>query len=142
MKVLLSILERGQKSGLFVIYQINHSLFLIHMHIMIMLWEMEEYKKAELAYKRALDIKADSYDALYNLSMVYNNIAAVLNTKMNDLPLSAQTEYEKAKAERDAILTGALPTLEKAYAVESDKSLKRVLNNAYQILGMNDKKIK
>ena len=104
--------------------------------------QMEQYKKSKLAYLKALEIKPDSYNALYNLSMVYNNVAVVLNDKMNDLPLSKQKEYEEAKKSRDKELNESLPYLEKAYAVEKDASLKRVLNKAYQILGMNDKVIK
>ncbi len=73
------------------------------------------FAKAEGFYKEALEINAESFEALYSLGELNYNKAAALVTTYNDLPLSAtQREVDDLKAQYLSAFDKALPYFLKA----------------------------
>jgi tetratricopeptide (TPR) repeat protein len=103
--------------------------------------------KAIDAYKSAIGLNPDYFEANYNLGALYVNQAASINDKANKQPVDAQQEFERLKAEADKYLEAAIPYLEKAMEVRPDDintltSLKQIytrLNRAAELIGINDK---
>lgn len=71
-------------------------------------------KAAEEAYQKSIAIDPQYADAYYNMGAMYNNKAAEIIEKANELPLDAVEEYNAEKAKADAFLKKALPYLEKS----------------------------
>ncbi len=98
------------------------------------------FQKAEVAYKQAIEVKDDYFDAYFNLGALYVNKAAEVQQIANDLPLEAVEEYDQLKAEADGLLATALPYLEKAYEINSgDQATMLSLKEIYTRLGQLDK---
>jgi len=98
------------------------------------------YNKAEKAYLKALKIKADYFDATYNLGALYVNKASAVIEEANKLNLNETAKYDKLKADADNILKLALPYLEKAHQLEpKDMSTLTALKEIYTRLQMADK---
>jgi hypothetical protein len=92
------------------------------------------------SYKRALKINPDYFDATFNIGILYNNIAAELLLKANNLPNDAVKEYETLKQEADSNLNQALPYLEKASALmPTDLYTLRALKQIYVRKNQSDK---
>ena len=97
------------------------------------------YVKAEKAYKKALDIKGDYFDAAYNLGALYVNKASAIIEEANKLPLTETAKYDKLKIEADNMLKLAIPYLEKAHQLDAkDMSSMTALKEIYTRLQMND----
>ncbi len=102
--------------------------------------ESSEYDSAAIAYQKALEIKADFYDAIYNLGVLYNNQAVEVFTQARDLPIEKQKQYDKMMDEGKAILEKALPYMEKAYEMNpEDINTVISLKGIYYTLGNYDK---
>jgi tetratricopeptide (TPR) repeat protein len=87
---------------------------------------------AEADYKLALEIDPENLDANHDLGALYVNQSISIVEEMNNLPLSATKEYDKKKAELDAIYAKALPYLEKAYELDpSDTEVQNILMKLY-----------
>lgn len=78
----------------------------------------EAFQNAIDAYKQAISLKADYFDANYNLGALYVNKAATINDVANKLPLDAEAQFNQMKAEADKYLGLATPYLEKASELE------------------------
>lgn len=105
--------------------------------------EMERYSQALEAYKEALAIDSTYSDALYMSSIIYIDSANAVGQKMNELPLSANKEYEKLKAQQESIFKEALPYLEQAYATNpEDPQVVTALSQVYRALRMNEEFMK
>jgi tetratricopeptide (TPR) repeat protein len=74
--------------------------------------------EAAIAYKKAIELSPDYFDAYYNLGAMYFNEAAELANKANEI--KSNTEYAKAKAVFDAKFKEAMPYLEKAHQLNPD----------------------
>lgn len=74
--------------------------------------------KAESYYQKALNIKPDFFDALYNLGALFYNEAAEKVKQANELPLNKQKEYDTLTKEAQALFSKALPFFDKALGVE------------------------
>jgi Tfp pilus assembly protein PilF len=81
-------------------------------------YRSENFEMAINAYHSALKLYPDYFDANYNLGAMYVNKAASINDVANKLPLDAEAEYTKLKAEADKYLEQATPYLEKATELE------------------------
>lgn len=102
--------------------------------------ELGELTLAEPAYLKAIEIKADFYDAIYNLGVLYNNQAVEIFTKARDLPMSEQKKYEKMMEEGKVILKKALPYMEKTHEMQPDDINPVIsLKGIYYTLGLYDK---
>lgn len=95
---------------------------------------------ALIYYQKAIDLKPDFIDAIFNMGAIYVNRASVKYTEANNLPFEETEKYEKLKGEADADLYLALPYLEKALELQpNDEIVLGALKEAYANLKMNDK---
>ncbi|MGC8865306.1 MAG: tetratricopeptide repeat protein [Bacteroidales bacterium] len=98
------------------------------------------FEKAEEAYKKALELKPDYFDAVYNLGALYVNKAASVLDAANQLPLDKEKEYEEMKAQAEGFLAKALPYLEKAHELDpKDRNTMISLKEIYTRQGKLDK---
>ena len=95
-------------------------------------------KSAETDYKKAIELKPDYFDALYNLGVLYNNHGVVLNKIADQI-----TDNAKNKTANDLALakfTNALPVLEKALELNpKDKNTMFALKQIYARTQQPDK---
>jgi tetratricopeptide (TPR) repeat protein len=95
-------------------------------------------KKGEDAYKKAIEIKPDYFDALYNLGVLKYNEGAEYMNRIKDIADNAEYDREKAKA--DEKFTAAMPYLEKARTVNpKDRDNLRMLKVIYVRTGNAEK---
>ena len=87
-------------------------------------------KSAETDYKKAIELKPDYFDALYNLGVLYNNYGVVLS-KLAD-QITDNAKYKTANDLALAEFTKALPVLEKALQVSpKDRNTMYALKQIY-----------
>lgn len=92
------------------------------------------------AYKKAIEIKADHFDAHYNLGAMLFNEGAELVSKANNLPVSKQKEYDELKVKFEAKFRDAKPYFEKARQLNaSDRATLQNLKQLYTRLNELDK---
>lgn len=100
------------------------------------------------AYGKSLAIKADYFDANYNLGALYFNKAVQMVNEANDMwkPKMSKAEASKQKELEEggkAMFATALPYLENALEVEpDDRETLRSLRDIYARVGMDDKMLK
>lgn len=100
----------------------------------------EMMDKAVGAYDKAIAINPDYFEPCFNLGIMYNNVAAEILLKANNLPNDAMAEYDKLKLEADSYLTRALPYLEKASEINpTDLDTMMALKQIYVRLKLTDK---
>jgi hypothetical protein len=100
----------------------------------------EAFNSAIEAYKHAIKLNPEYFEPNYNIGALYVNKAAAINDQANKLPLDADIEYKKLKAEADGYLEKATPFLEKGSELMPDDintlfSLKQI----YSRLNKTDK---
>jgi len=102
--------------------------------------QMGNFEEAEKAYLQAISLKADYFDANYNLGALYVNKAIEIMDKANALPLNEEKQYVALKADADALLVKSLPYLERADELQpNDQYTMRTLKDIYTRLSMVDK---
>jgi hypothetical protein len=100
----------------------------------------ESFILAINAYKSAIKINPDYFDANYNLGALNVNKAANINDQANNLPLDADVEYKKLTEEANKYLEEAMPYLEKASEINpEDLSTLNSLKQIYTRLKKTDK---
>ena len=98
----------------------------------------EVLKLAETDYKKAIELKPDYFDALYNLGVLYNNQGVVLN-KLADA-ITDNKKYEAANAKATEKFSLAMPILEKALEVNpKDRNTMIALKQIYARMQLLDK---
>ncbi len=101
---------------------------------------MGNVEDAERSYLKAVELKADYFEANYNLGALYVNQAAMVIEEANKLPLSQIKEYDDLKLKADNILKKSLPFLEIASELDpSDTNTLLSLKEIYTRLQMYDK---
>jgi len=84
------------------------------------------------AYKKAIQLKPDYFDPVFNLGALYVNKAVIYDDKAKNLPLDAEAEYKTQKAEANKYLEAAIPYLEKASELQpTDISTMNSLKQIY-----------
>jgi tetratricopeptide (TPR) repeat protein len=113
----------------------NH---VLHFSVGTVLDNMGKITEAEKSYLGALAIKADYFDANYNLGALYFNDAVQINNKAND-----ELDNKKAKAIQDeasAVFQKAMPYLEKARELKpEDRNTLKSLQSLYARVGETEK---
>jgi tetratricopeptide (TPR) repeat protein len=101
--------------------------------------EYKEYiAKSEQAYKKAIEIKPDYFDAVYNLGALYFNQGVKINDAAQTIADNAKYAAEIKKADEKFNL--ALPYLEKALELQpNDKNTLLSLKQLYARTGQTDK---
>lgn len=98
--------------------------------------QLKKTADAETAYKKALELKPDYFDANYNLGAMYYNQAAEMANKANDIPASKVAAYEAAKKQFDAKFKESQPYLEKAFDINpKDMATLQSLKTLYVRIG-------
>ena len=103
------------------------------------------YDEAILAYKKAIDVKSDYFDANYNLGALYFNKAVLGINEANEMWKPRMTKAEAAsqkKLEEDSksMFVTARPYLESAFEVDpTDLETIRSLKDIYARTGEDDK---
>lgn len=97
--------------------------------------KMGNIDKSIESYEKALELNPDFFDSNYNLGAHHFNKGV---TKMNEecIEIMNNAEYEKCKAEADAMFNLALPYMEKAFEINpTDKSTLETLKLLYYRMG-------
>lgn len=98
----------------------------------------QKLDSAETAYKKAIELKPDFFDANFNLGALYYNNAAVLIDKAN--AEKDDTKYGALKKQSDAEFVKAQPYLEKALELNAkDINTMQSLKTLYYRLGLTEK---
>lgn len=98
----------------------------------------ENLKLAEADYKKAIELKPDYFDALYNLGVLYNNQGVVLN-KLAD-KITDNKKYTAANEKATEQFKNAMPVLERALELHPDeKNTMIALKQIYARLQLLDK---
>lgn len=88
--------------------------------------------EAEAAYKAAIDVKPDYFDALFNLGASYFNKAVEIDHGCDEIPPSQKDKYADCVSKANVQFEKALPHLEKAHEVNpKDKVTMRSLKDIY-----------
>ncbi len=95
---------------------------------------------ASKAYKQAIELKPDYFDAYYNLGAMYFNQAAEMVNEANKIPPSKAKEYDAAKIKFEAKFVEAKPFLEKAHELNAtDRNTMLSLKQLYARTGETEK---
>lgn len=98
----------------------------------------QKIQLAETDYKKAIELKVDYFDALYNLGVLYNNQGVELNKQADKI--TDQKKYEAANALATAQFANAMPVLEKALELNpKDRNTMIALKQIYMRMQMPDK---
>ncbi len=98
----------------------------------IVLENMNKKEEAIKSYLKAIALKENYFDALFNLGTIYYNEAARISKYAMALPLSQSEEFDNAQKKLKLELLYALPYFEKAYEINSnDSDLIEVLYTIY-----------
>ncbi len=98
--------------------------------VMGKLYEDTDLNKSLEYFQKAVEIKPDYAESIFNIGRVYYNQAVTLK--------SADKITKKTEEEAEALFRKALPYLEKAYELNPDSSY-YILSNVYYNLRMSDK---
>jgi Flp pilus assembly protein TadD len=90
---------------------------MLHYAIGVNMAEFGNFPDAEKSYLKAIELKPDYFDAIYNLGALYVNTAASIMEEANKLPVEDVAGYDKLKAQADELLNKAIPVLEKAETI-------------------------
>jgi Tfp pilus assembly protein PilF len=77
------------------------------------------FDESESAYLKAMELKEDYFDAIYNLGALYFNKGVFYLTKADALPYGDKG-YEPLKEKGDGFLEKSLPYLERALSLKGD----------------------
>lgn len=100
------------------------------------------FASAEASYKKALELKPDYFDALYNLGALYFNRGKKQNDYANTL--SDQKKYDAESLKAEAWFQKAIPVMEKAETVkttdrQSMQTVLSTLSNCYRMMNNMEK---
>jgi hypothetical protein len=88
--------------------------------------------------KKAIELKADYFDALYNLGAMYHNNGVERLKEIDNI--TENTLYQEEKKKADQKFADALPYLEKCRAIDAkDVNTMIMMKNCYGRLNMQDK---
>jgi tetratricopeptide (TPR) repeat protein len=102
---------------------------------------LKDNKKAEEAYKKAIELDANYFDATLNLGSGILNNGIDLYNKANTLPVNKQKEYDAAMKIAFIEFDRAFPYLDKAVQIDP-KSLNALQNlKTYYVIKKNAAKV-
>lgn len=118
----------------------------LHYAIGVNMAEVGEFDRAESAYKKAIELQPDYFDAFYNLGALYVNTSVSIIDQANALEIG-DPNYDVMKTKADALLNQAIPVLEKAHELQPTDlttlySLKQIyarINDEGKLKSVNDK---
>ncbi|MBL7977585.1 MAG: tetratricopeptide repeat protein [Bacteroidetes Order II. Incertae sedis bacterium] len=111
-----------------------------------LLLQLDRFDEAMPILERALALKSEDENAVYNIGIAYFNKAAAVNKLMVELKPDETQKFNTLKADRDGFFRKAMPLLEKVRAQNTaakrdNKQICQSLFSIYaQILGTKDPK--
>ena len=91
---------------------------------------LNQFDKAVSAYKEAILIKPDFFDALYNLGTIYYNKGAVMLKEANNMPLGKKSDALAKKGVQT--MFEAIPYIESCYELQpNDINTLKILKEVY-----------
>ena len=100
--------------------------------------DLYNFDKAVEFYSRAIEIKPDFMDAVYNLGIAYLRAGAALSTEANELDYTEVEKYNALMEQSNGMLTQGLPYIKQSYDAQPSPELKKVLKQMYSQLKMYD----
>jgi tetratricopeptide (TPR) repeat protein len=98
----------------------------------------QKVEAAEADYKKAIELKPNYFDALYNLGALYNNKGVTLSKKADMITDNAK--YKEANDKAAAEFNKAVPVLEKALEINpEDRNTMKALKVIYARTQQTDK---
>jgi tetratricopeptide (TPR) repeat protein len=126
--------------GLNLALQKDPDNFNLHFALGTVYDKLSDIPKAAGAYKKAIELKPDFFDAIYNLGAMYFNQGAELANAANNIPANKMKEYDEAKAKADAKFQESKPYLEKALELNAkDRNTLLSLKQLYARTGEKEK---
>jgi len=100
--------------------------------------EKTNFDEAEKAYKTAIDLKPDFFDAVFNLGALYFNKFVEIKKKASNMKSDQQAEYDSLMLVSKKYLDLARPIVEKCYQMEPKDygtvfMLKQIYANAKEL---------
>lgn len=94
--------------------------------------KLENFDAAEAAYKKAIEIKPDFFDALYNLGALYFNAGVKLLEEANTIPANEIEKYDEVVAKANEEFKKSIEPMEKAYKADNTNfAVIETLRNLY-----------
>jgi tetratricopeptide (TPR) repeat protein len=112
-----------------------------HFYLGIAYDALKEFKKAEDAYKKAIDLDANYFDATLNLGSGILNNGIDLYNKANTLPANKQKEYDAAMKAAFVEFDRAFPYLDKAVKIDPKSSNALQNLKTYYVIKKNAAKV-
>jgi tetratricopeptide (TPR) repeat protein len=89
-------------------------------------------EKEENSYKKAIELKKDYYDALFNLGAFYFNEGLDLEKTCSEIPRDQRQKYDDCLAKSMILFTKSVEQLEKAYNLKKEEmEIMQALKDAY-----------
>lgn len=93
---------------------------------------LHAFEQAQIAYKKALELNPDYFDANFNMGVLLNNKAAELLVEAGNTPINEEAKYNKLKDDAIEFLKSAEPYLVKGHTLNSkDKDCLILLKQIY-----------
>lgn len=80
--------------------------------------KLGKFEAAEKAYKKAIEIKPDFFDALYNIGVLYYNKGVKLIEEANKVPAREVEKYDALLDKASVEFKHSIPYMEKSYELE------------------------
>jgi tetratricopeptide (TPR) repeat protein len=112
-----------------------------HFYLGIAYDALKEFKKAEDAYKKAIELDPNYFDATLNLGSGILNNGIDLYNKANTLPANKQKEYDAAMKAAFVEFDRAFPYLDKAVKIDPKSSNALQNLKTYYVIKKNSAKV-
>lgn len=94
--------------------------------------KLENFERAEAAYKKAIELKPDFFDALYNLGALYFNAGVKFLEEANKVPAREVDKYDEVMAKANVEFRKSIVPMEKAHEVDpQNMAVIETLRNLY-----------
>lgn len=94
--------------------------------------KLEDFEQAVKSYEKAIELKPDFFDAIYNLGAIYFNNGVKHIEEANKIPAREIEKYDRAIEKANLEFKLSIPYMEKAYEITPDsKAVIETLRNLY-----------
>ena len=102
--------------------------------------DKKEFEKAEISYKKVIELKADHLDANFELGVLYFNKGVEWSNKSSNLPLSESKKMKEFDEKAMIDFKNSIPYFEKVREINpNEMSVNQSLMKTYRITGDTEK---
>lgn len=113
---------------------------IVYFNIGTVLNDIGNFEEAVKAYERAIELKPDYFEALFNFGTVYFNKFIKIKEAADKLPVDQQSQYDEMIKEANSFLVKARPYLEKCRTMnDKDYDTLYMLKQVYTRMNELDK---